>query len=651
MIIAKFYLSSFQKYLTASTFLAAVVVFSSLCEAAVYYVSTSGGSDSNSGTEAAPWATVQKAAAVLTAGDTVYIKNGTYALNTHPTTKYLSPVKSGSSTAGWITFAAYPGHTPVLDGGNAVLPVGGLINIRNKEYIRISGLTVQNVDDNAEGIGIYVENSRHIIIEKNHVRHIDSSGIQVFTKSSQLGLPSADILIDGNDVEDTNLGGPNEMITVAGVNRFEVRNNRVHNASSGANGGEGIDIKQGAKNGSAHHNEIWDLRINRPGIYIDAWDQLTENIDIHSNHIHHVGTHGLYIGSERGGLLRNVRIYNNIVHDNYRAGIYFPDETSFSGKEPLEGIVVVNNTFARNGVSVNWFGAVHVANPSITGLIIRNNIAWQNGRYQIYDIPAGVSGAVVSDNLLWGTTGTADNSRVSSGADKKTDPLFVNAAVDDFHLQAASPAIDGGADAALPADSFDQDGDSDTAEPIPFDYADNPRRAGSRVDNGAYERSASVSSYTVNPSAGSGGTISPATAQTVNHGATVAFTVTPNSGSSISSVTGCGGAFNSITKIYTTGAITADCTVTASFITDADADGIDDDWERRYFSNLITADAGSDFDEDGYSDRQEYLNSLAGQKDPQGAEYDPKVRNAPGGTGYAGRASFLPAVKLLLEKK
>lgn len=175
---------SLRKYLAASALLAAALVFSNSCEAAVYYVSASGGSDSNSGTEAAPWATVQKAASVLTAGDTVYIKNGTYALNNHSSVKYLVPANSGNSVSGWITFAAYPGHTPVLDGGNAVLPVGGLINIRNKEYIRISGLTVQNVDDNAEGIGIYVENSRYISIEKNHVRYIDSSGIQVFTKSS-----------------------------------------------------------------------------------------------------------------------------------------------------------------------------------------------------------------------------------------------------------------------------------------------------------------------------------------------------------------------------------------------------------------------------------------------------------------------------------
>ncbi len=109
------------------------------------------------------------------------------------------------------------------------------------------------------------------------------------------------------------------------------------------------------------------------------------------------------------------------------------------------------------------------------------------GRYQIYDIPAGVSGAVVSDNLLWGDMGSADNSRVNAGADAKADPLFVNGANDEFHLQAASPAVDSGADAALPDDSFDQDGDGDTAEPFPFDHAGTPRISGGQVDIGAHE--------------------------------------------------------------------------------------------------------------------------------------------------------------------
>ena len=72
-----------------------------------------------------------------------------------------------------------------------------------------------------------------------------------------------------------------------------------------------------------------------------------------------------------------------------------------------------------------------------------------------------------------------------------------------------------------------------------------------------------ATTYIVTPSAGGGGTISPSTAQTVNSGSTTSFTVTPNSDYRISSVTGCGGALSGNT--YTTGAITADCTVAATF--------------------------------------------------------------------------------------
>lgn len=58
--------------------------------------------------------------------------------------------------------------------------------------------------------------------------------------------------------------------------------------------------------------------------------------------------------------------------------------------------------------------------------------------------------------------------------------------------------------------------------------------------------------------------ISPAS-RTVNHGQTTTFTITPNTGYR-ASATGCGGTLSGNT--YTTGTITADCTVTATF-TDA----------------------------------------------------------------------------------
>jgi len=72
-----------------------------------------------------------------------------------------------------------------------------------------------------------------------------------------------------------------------------------------------------------------------------------------------------------------------------------------------------------------------------------------------------------------------------------------------------------------------------------------------------------INTYTVKPTAGDGGSISPNGNQTINHGSTVIFAVTPNIGHHIVSVSGCGGTLTGNT--YTTGAVMGDCTVTANF--------------------------------------------------------------------------------------
>ncbi|HKE46631.1 MAG TPA: PQQ-binding-like beta-propeller repeat protein [Rhodanobacteraceae bacterium] len=69
--------------------------------------------------------------------------------------------------------------------------------------------------------------------------------------------------------------------------------------------------------------------------------------------------------------------------------------------------------------------------------------------------------------------------------------------------------------------------------------------------------------HTVTPTAGPGGSIEPSTPQTVNDGDTISFTVTPDAHYAIADVTGCGGSLAGDT--YTTGPITADCTVSATF--------------------------------------------------------------------------------------
>ena len=74
-------------------------------EGAVYYVDTNNpvASDSNPGTESLPWKTISKANTTLVAGDTVYIKGGTYS---GITGSAIDPVNTG--TAGnIITYSSY----------------------------------------------------------------------------------------------------------------------------------------------------------------------------------------------------------------------------------------------------------------------------------------------------------------------------------------------------------------------------------------------------------------------------------------------------------------------------------------------------------------------------------------------------------------
>ncbi|MCL2309916.1 MAG: hypothetical protein FWC42_06535 [Proteobacteria bacterium] len=75
---------------------------------------------------------------------------------------------------------------------------------------------------------------------------------------------------------------------------------------------------------------------------------------------------------------------------------------------------------------------------------------------------------------------------------------------------------------------------------------------------------------TISGSAGTGGSISPSSAQ-VNSGSAYTFTITPNSGYYISSISGCNGtqftgnSTNTAARTFTTGAITSACTVSVTF--------------------------------------------------------------------------------------
>jgi len=97
-----------------------------------YYVDQNNpiANDQNPGTIAGPWKTITKANQTLTAGDTVYIKAGTY---TAGTTNFVAPVNSGTSGSR-ITYQNFGTDVVTIQQGNYAIDLNG------NDYITVMGL-------------------------------------------------------------------------------------------------------------------------------------------------------------------------------------------------------------------------------------------------------------------------------------------------------------------------------------------------------------------------------------------------------------------------------------------------------------------------------------------------------------------------------
>ena len=117
----------------------------------IYYVANNG-SDTNAGTITQPFLTIQRAQTSAVAGDTVYIRGGTYIMTTAQIAQYNSiwayvTLLNKSGTSGHrINYWAYPGEQPVFDYSN-ITPAGYRITAFqvNASWIYLKGIEVTGV--------------------------------------------------------------------------------------------------------------------------------------------------------------------------------------------------------------------------------------------------------------------------------------------------------------------------------------------------------------------------------------------------------------------------------------------------------------------------------------------------------------------------
>lgn len=444
----------------------------------VFYVSPSG-DDANPGTQDAPWRTVNHAARTLTAGQTVYIKGGTYNL-----TEAIQVAHSGREDA-WITFAIYPGYPGeqvVLDASNVRLPPAGnqppyptdlgAFLIRDVSYIRVHGIRVRR----SYNAGFNIRDSHHVEITNCATDTTFGPGISVWDTDAD-GLSTHHILIANNRVTHANTWDmlppgmsrqgepPHEAISIAGATHFEVAYNLIHDTDK-----EGIDIKEVSKHGTVHHNVVRNA--DRQGIYVDAWFGAIEDIEIYENVM--VGNRGagFIISVENGESVSDVRFHHNLIYNNLGSGIFF----SRWGDGPRSNIQIYNNTIYHNGWGTPdsgkdyfWLtGGLYLFSNNLSDIDIRNNIFADNRGFEIGvsdhwlayadDIATALEmrNIQISYNLFHDTNAVTYPIRVGwegNYADVfsyrgkyaiEGDPLFINPATGDFHLAERSPAVDRG---------------------------------------------------------------------------------------------------------------------------------------------------------------------------------------------------------------
>jgi parallel beta-helix repeat protein len=393
-----------------------------------YYVSTTG-NDSAAGTSAAPFATLQNAVSHLAPGDILNVESGSYA--------GFIVGWDGPGESVYGTIAGTAGKPITIQADPAASPGSVIINSHNRytavgidlepgcNYVTLNGLTIQN-DGSVTKAGILATGNNDSITN-NTVTGVHGFGIIVDNANNAL--------IQGN--------------TVTGTLGTNTQGHGIYVSGSS----DGVIVRGNV----IHDNGYIGIHVN--GDLSEGGIGLVTHALIEGNVIYNNGQNGINADGLANSVIRNNLIYG---YHGYGICLYQIDAASGSSNN-----VIVNNTIV--GTLSGSSAALNILNAS-TGNTVLNNILL-GGDGNAYEIAADSISGFVSDynvtSAQWrSSTGQDTHSVVATPAQ-----LFVNPTGNDYHLSAASPAIDAGT--ATDAPATDLDG--------------NLRPSGTGYDIGAYE--------------------------------------------------------------------------------------------------------------------------------------------------------------------
>lgn len=435
--------------------------------AADIYVSTSG-NDLNSGTFEAPYRTINKAASVVGAGDTVHIRAGTYAERVSITNR------DGTSVAP-IVFQKYAGDSGaviVTQAGvtpPAINDATALLWIQNSDYITVQGLEFTdyktsgtNASQEAQlpagiyivgnGNGIKILNCKvHAIWQSNsELDNFDANGFGIAVYGTSTTAIN-NLVIDGCEIYNLRTGASESLVLNGNVTNFAVTNNIVHDCNNigidliGYEGSLSTTLDR-ARDGVVTGNTVYNVDTaynpayggnhttgggyrSAAGIYVDGGT----NIVIERNHVFRCNF-GVELASEHAsGFTDYITLRNNLLHHNHSAGLIMGGYDHLRGRTRF--CTITGNTLYRNGTS-DSIGQIALQ-FYVSDCSFKNNIVWAGSSKQLWT--NWVEGGTAAQREI-GANVTLDYNRYFCSTGSASDlyfTVFKNGAQRDFYTLSA----------------------------------------------------------------------------------------------------------------------------------------------------------------------------------------------------------------------
>ncbi len=425
----------------------------------IHFVSTTG-NDTHRGSFSRPWRTLTKAKTSAVPGDIVYAMNGVSATAQDSLNASLAITHAGSS-GNPIALVAYPGATVTV--GSATGQTYGVIAPSGDYgYWVLAGLTLRGA---SEAINVTGTSNWRLV---------------------------------GNDISCPNGSGTGACVNTSSTSQIKFFGNNVHDNGS-ATGSSLVNYESaqfsGANNIEAAWNQIGNTRGCR-ALMFSASGTSQSGLLVHDNYVHDAVCDGISFANVDPAQ-GTVTAYNNIVQHVGAGPAPAGGESTYAcisaGGSGMGSVQILNNTFYDCGAR---------GNADSGGILATTPVALTNNIFSLVAgesyVTASTSTSLLSGShdLFWGAG--AAPAPFSSPVD--ADPLFIDIANANFHVQPTSPAIDAG-----------------TNTGVAGDYDGTPRPQGSAYDIGAYESAGAAQGagqLAENPASVSFGTVDVAASST-----------------------------------------------------------------------------------------------------------------------------------------